>query len=45
MRVERYYYSLQIVGAITPGNRLKVLFAKPGSRAQLRAFESVALRC
>lgn len=44
-RVERYYQSRQIVGSITSRNRMQVLLAKPGSRAQLRAFESVVLRC
>jgi len=44
-RVERYYKSRGCIGAMTSFNRMKVLLAKPGSRAQLRAFESVVLRC
>jgi len=44
-RVDRYYKSLGHVGAITSRNRLQVLLAVPGSRAQLRAFERVVLRC
>ncbi len=45
MRVERYYHARQSVGAITARNRMQVLLARPGSRAQLRAFESVVLLC
>gem|GEM_PF-4461563 len=44
-RVERYYRLRDYIGAITPRNRMKVLLAKPGSRVQLRAFQSVVLRC
>lgn len=44
-RVQRYYLSQGYVGAITPRNRMNVLLAKPGSRGQLRAFQSVVLRC
>ena len=44
-RVERYFKARGNLGAITRHNRLKVLLAKPGSRGQLRAFESVVLRC
>lgn len=44
-RVERYYKSRGSIGRITPANRQQVLLAKPGSRAQLRLFESVVLRC
>ena len=44
-RVERYYLSRGYVGKIISSNRMKVLLAKPGSRGQLRAFESVVLRC
>lgn len=44
-RVERYYLSRGYVGAITASNSMQVLLAKPGSRVQLRAFESVVLRC
>ena len=44
-RVQRYYHWLGYVGAITSGNRMQVLLAVPGSRAQLRAFERVVLRC
>lgn len=45
VRVERYYKGRGCVGAITRHNRLKVLLAKPGSRGQLRSFESAVLRC
>lgn len=44
-RVERYYMAQGSIGKITSANRLNVLLAKPGSRVQLRAFESVVLRC
>ena len=44
-RVERYYMAQGSIGKITSANRLNVLLAKPGSRGQLRAFESVVLRC
>jgi hypothetical protein len=44
-RVQRYYQSQGYVGAITPRNRMNVLLAKPGSRGQVRAFQSVVLRC
>jgi ribosomal protein L35 len=45
VRVERFYKSLGHFGGITSANRTKVLLAKPGSRSQLRAFQSVVLRC
>jgi hypothetical protein len=44
-RIQRYYLSQGYVGAITPRNRMNILLAKPGSRGQLRAFQSVVLRC
>ena len=44
-RVERYYKACDSTGRITSANRMHVLLAKPGSRAQLRVFESVVLRC
>ena len=44
-RVERYYLPRGYIGKIISANRMNVLLAKPGSRGQLRAFESVVLRC
>lgn len=43
-RVQRYYRARGSRGAITRYNRWDVLLAKPGSRGQLRAFESARLR-
>ena len=37
-RVERYYKARGSIGRITSANRMNVLLAKPGSRAQLRGF-------
>jgi len=44
-RMSRYYKTQGAIGRITSANRMNVLLAKPGSRAQLRAFQSIVLRC